>query len=238
MNLQAGVVVDLLSAKGITVIGPKYRTRYGKNAAAADALADGARAVRIVRSKAKEWQLDPNRIGIQGYSAGANLCLNLLGNFDEGNPKSTDPIETLSSRPFRLRPGDQRQARRTRSSPRIFHSGYRRPLRLPLRRIKIPGCEMAGSVSVMVGFGENVRVIALPGGLDKCPHRNQTNAMELLAIKRPLESEGIPPLIEDPQEALKIFGELLRRGATFYPEANETSQRHPRIHRIVPLSES
>lgn len=99
MNLHAGSVVERLTEKGITVIGLKYRTRYGKNDVAADALADGERAVRMVRSKAKEWQLDPGRIGIQGYSAGANLCLNLEANFDEGNPESSDPIERLSSRP-------------------------------------------------------------------------------------------------------------------------------------------
>jgi hypothetical protein len=62
--------------------------------------------------------------------------------------------------------------------------------------------------------------------------------MEMSAIKRPLESEGIPPLIKDPQEAIEIFGELLKRGAIFYPESNDTSQRHPRVHRIVPLAES
>jgi hypothetical protein len=62
--------------------------------------------------------------------------------------------------------------------------------------------------------------------------------MERIAVKRPLESEGIPPLIEDPQEALEIFGELLRRGAMFYPDANDTSQGHQRICRIVPLAES
>ncbi len=62
--------------------------------------------------------------------------------------------------------------------------------------------------------------------------------MEITAVKRPLESEGIPPLIEDPQEALEIFGEILKRGAIFYPAAHDTPQGHPRVHRIVPLAES
>lgn len=62
--------------------------------------------------------------------------------------------------------------------------------------------------------------------------------MEIIAIKRPLESEGIPPLIEDPEEAMEVFAEILRRGAMFYPDANDTSQGHQRIHRIVPLAES
>jgi endo-1,4-beta-xylanase len=52
-----------------------------------------------VRSRAKEWNLDPQRIGIIGYSAGANLVLNLLANSDDGAPGSTDPIERQSSRP-------------------------------------------------------------------------------------------------------------------------------------------
>lgn len=99
MNLHAGNVVSYLNNKGITVIGLKYRTRYGKNNVVADALADGKRAVRIARAHAKEWKLDPSRIGIQGYSAGANLCLNLSANHDLGDATSADPIERVSSRP-------------------------------------------------------------------------------------------------------------------------------------------
>lgn len=62
--------------------------------------------------------------------------------------------------------------------------------------------------------------------------------MERVAIKRSLETEGIPPLIEDSQLALEVFGEILRRGSMFYPEADETSPRHSQVYRIVPLSES
>jgi hypothetical protein len=62
--------------------------------------------------------------------------------------------------------------------------------------------------------------------------------MEKVAIMRPLETEGIPPLIDDPQEALAVFEEILKRGALFYPESDESSQGHPRVYRIVPLAES
>ncbi len=92
-------VVKLLNDQGIAVFGLKYRTRYGTNDVVADALADGKRAVRIVRSRAAEWGIDPQRIGVQGYSAGANLCLNLAGRFDEGDPAAADTIERVSSRP-------------------------------------------------------------------------------------------------------------------------------------------
>jgi hypothetical protein len=62
--------------------------------------------------------------------------------------------------------------------------------------------------------------------------------VEKIAIKRPLETEGIPPRIDDPRKALEVFEEILKRGALFYPESDETSPRHPRVHRIVPLAES
>jgi acetyl esterase/lipase len=99
MCLHVENVVPLLHDRGIAVFGLKYRTRYGTNDVAADALADGKRAVRIVRSRAAEWAIDPHRIGLQGYSAGANLGLNLAGRFDEGDPHAADPIERVSCRP-------------------------------------------------------------------------------------------------------------------------------------------
>lgn len=99
MCLHVENVVQLLNDQGIAVFGLKYRTRYGDNDVVADALADGKRAVRIVRSRAAEWGIDPHRIGFQGYSAGANLCLNLAGRFDEGDAAAADPIERVSSRP-------------------------------------------------------------------------------------------------------------------------------------------
>jgi len=99
MCLHVENVVKLLHDQGIAVFGLKYRTRYGANDVVADALADGKRAVRIVRSRAAEWGIDPHRIGFQGYSAGANLGLNLAGQFDAGDPAAADPIERLSSRP-------------------------------------------------------------------------------------------------------------------------------------------
>jgi predicted esterase len=98
-NARPEKVVRLLNDQGITVFGLKYRTRYGKNDVEADALADGKRAVRLVRSRAAQWNIDPKRVGVQGYSAGANLCLNLISHFDEGNTNATDAVERLSSRP-------------------------------------------------------------------------------------------------------------------------------------------
>ena len=49
-------------------------------------LQDAARAVRMVRSRAAEWKIDPNRLGIMGSSAGGHLASTLLTHFDAGDP--------------------------------------------------------------------------------------------------------------------------------------------------------
>lgn len=99
MGLHVGNVVKLFNDKGVVIYGLKYRTRYGGNDVADDAAADCARAVRLIRHHAKEWGIDPSRIGVQGYSAGANVGLNLLGRYDNGDPKAADPVDRISSRP-------------------------------------------------------------------------------------------------------------------------------------------
>ena len=62
-------------------------------------LGDAARAVRLTRSKAADWKLDPKRIGIMGSSAGGHLASTLLTHFDAGKADAADPVEQLSSRP-------------------------------------------------------------------------------------------------------------------------------------------
>ena len=62
------------------------------------ALADGQRAVRLVRSHAKPWKLDPKKIGMQGYSAGSHLLVNLIAHPDDGNPQAQDAVDRLSCR--------------------------------------------------------------------------------------------------------------------------------------------
>ena len=62
--------------------------------------------------------------------------------------------------------------------------------------------------------------------------------MEKVVIKRSLASEGIPPLIGDPREALEIFAVILERGALFYPDADDATKGHPRVCRVIALAES
>lgn len=94
---------QVLNPMGIAVIGLKYRTRppHKLDNAGIQALTllDAKRAMRLVRHRAAEWDLDSAKIGVAGYSAGANLAMNLAANFDLGDASATDPIERLSSRP-------------------------------------------------------------------------------------------------------------------------------------------
>jgi acetyl esterase/lipase len=63
-----------------------------------EAIQDVTRAVRFVRSKAKDYQIDPDRLGVTGGSAGGHLSLMLGNASDDGNPDASDPVERFPSR--------------------------------------------------------------------------------------------------------------------------------------------
>ncbi len=93
-------VAEWLNSIGVSAFVLKYRhgSRYPHPAP----LQDAARAIRTVRARAAEWNLDPDRIGILGFSAGGHLASTAGTHFDSGNSKATDPIEQVSSRPSLL----------------------------------------------------------------------------------------------------------------------------------------
>ncbi len=62
-------------------------------------LLDIQRAMRLIRSRAAEWNLDPKRIGAMGFSAGGHLTSTLDTHFDAGNPQAADPIDRQGCRP-------------------------------------------------------------------------------------------------------------------------------------------
>ncbi|HYJ91752.1 MAG TPA: alpha/beta hydrolase [Pyrinomonadaceae bacterium] len=90
-------VAKWLNSLGITALVLKYR--LGMRYHAPNPLLDAARAVRTVRAHAKQWNIDPNRIGILGFSAGGHLAATLGTHFDAGKPDVSDDIERVSSRP-------------------------------------------------------------------------------------------------------------------------------------------
>lgn len=90
-------VAKWLNTLGITAFVVKYR--LGMKYHQPNQLLDASRAMRIVRSRAKEWNIDANRIGILGFSAGGHLASSLGTHFDAGKPDAKDEIERVSSRP-------------------------------------------------------------------------------------------------------------------------------------------
>lgn len=90
-------VAQWFNTIGVTGIVVKYRLgpRYRHPAP----LQDASRAIRYVRAHAAELQIDPQRVGIMGFSAGGHLASTVSTHFDAGDQNSADPIARQSSRP-------------------------------------------------------------------------------------------------------------------------------------------
>ena len=81
---------DYLNARGIAAIVLKYRlakAEGSKYTLAKEVYADAARTVRLVRSNAKEWNIDPNKIGFSGFSAGGEVAGMIGTKFDCRQPE-------------------------------------------------------------------------------------------------------------------------------------------------------
>ena len=90
-------IAQWLNGLGIHAFIERYRLRpYGS---ATDALADTQRSIRMVRAHAKEWGVDPKRVGIMGFSAGGEQAAWVTLKFDEGNSQAADAVEHESCRP-------------------------------------------------------------------------------------------------------------------------------------------
>src|SRR6201996_3006291 len=84
-----------------TIILPSRLRRDGYNPRT-DEVYDAQQAIRLVRAHAKDWNIDPNKIGIMGFSAGAELATAaavLFDDFDKKNSEPGDPLAGISSRP-------------------------------------------------------------------------------------------------------------------------------------------
>lgn len=90
-------IANWLNGLGIDAFIERYRLRPYDSTV--DALADTQRSFRVIRAHAKEWGVDPNRVGIMGFSAGGEQAAWVALKFDEGNPQAADPIERESCRP-------------------------------------------------------------------------------------------------------------------------------------------
>jgi len=119
-------VAQWLSEHGVAAFVLKYRlakATHSTYTVDGDELADMQRAIRLVRSRAGEWGLDSNRLGVVGFSAGGEVAFLAAMHFDNGAPGASDPIDRQSCKPdFQalIYPGNLRRIEPTTNSPPAF----------------------------------------------------------------------------------------------------------------------
>ena len=95
-------IAEYLKSKGIAAFVLKYRLARDSNSTYTvdeTELSDIKRAIRLVKSRAKEWNIDTSKLGVMGFSAGGELAGLSAMRFDAGNSNSPDLIERFNSRP-------------------------------------------------------------------------------------------------------------------------------------------
>src|SRR5215510_5978997 len=95
VNHEGVLIAQWLKARGVAGFVLRYRIRplYTPN----DSTQDALRGLRYLRANASEWRLDPNRIGIIGFSAGAELATFAVFKPSAAQPEAEDPIDRASS---------------------------------------------------------------------------------------------------------------------------------------------
>lgn len=94
-------IAKWFNAKGVTAFVLKYRLPDAASVVNSHEvpLQDVQRAIRMVRSQAEEWGIDPNKIGIMGFSAGGHLASTAGTHFNDPNTFEGDEVDALSARP-------------------------------------------------------------------------------------------------------------------------------------------
>ena len=95
MNKEGTELASWLNTQGITGIVLKYRVPGNRD----DALQDLQRAVRLARARARDWNIDPTRLGVMGFSAGGHLCARLSTGHGGAFYEAIDEADKLSDRP-------------------------------------------------------------------------------------------------------------------------------------------
>jgi endo-1,4-beta-xylanase len=90
-------IATWLNSIGVSAFVERYRLKPYNSAT--DALADTQQCFRLVRANAKEWNIDPKRVGIMGFSAGGEQSARVAIHFDNGDPSAADPVARQSDRP-------------------------------------------------------------------------------------------------------------------------------------------
>ena len=102
VGTEAADFVPFFYNYGVNTVILRNRLRKDGYDPKTDAVYDAQQAIRTVRAYAKEWRIDPDRIGIMGFSAGAELAAQAAmayDTFDKANNDTNDPLAGISSRP-------------------------------------------------------------------------------------------------------------------------------------------
>jgi len=97
MNNEGRAPANYLNTLGVAAFVLRYR--LGPRYHHPIELGDAQRAIRLVRSRAAEWHIAPDRIGMMGFSAGGHLASSAATHADAGKADAADPIDRVSSRP-------------------------------------------------------------------------------------------------------------------------------------------
>lgn len=145
------------------------------------AMADARRAIRLIRSRAAEWHIKPDHLGIMGFSAGGELAAFASMQSDKGDKSSTDPIEQQGSRPdFQalIYPGKSDQMSAHKGMPPVFiAAGYGdRPdisegMATLYLKYKAAGVKAELHLFANVGHGFGYRPDAKPSAAARWPDR-------------------------------------------------------------------
>lgn len=92
---EGTAIAEFLSGAGVSCFVLKYRIPGDRDAA----FQDAQRAVRLVRKNAEKWNIDPDKVGIMGFSAGGHLSARVSTNFDAPSYEPLDAADSLSARP-------------------------------------------------------------------------------------------------------------------------------------------
>jgi acetyl esterase/lipase len=100
LDLEGTEVCEWLNSIGVTGVLLKYRVPKRPDRERYEPpLQDAQRALGLVRQHAKEWNIDPQRVGVLGFSAGAHLCAALGKSYGERTYSLVDDADNLNCRP-------------------------------------------------------------------------------------------------------------------------------------------
>ncbi len=102
MDLEGSLVAEKLNQMGVAAFVLKSRLSRAENShykTDVESLQDAQRAIRIVRSQAKEWNVNPSKVGIMGFSAGGEIAALVETRFSDSAATGASELDRVNARP-------------------------------------------------------------------------------------------------------------------------------------------